>query len=311
MLRGIAYGAAPALLTPDRVARVARMYNSPGVRRAAQFMWKNRRQFVKLARSRKQDATAQRAGIGTPPDAGNAQVATMLNGNTANFNLREPYGNDLTLIAKSDDGLNTIDERQRQQIIISGFSIKWSFNNRAAGPIFFNIAVVNPKNQNTPTMSTDGFFRDYNLSRDVNFSTSLSGLEMHSLPISTDKFRVLAHKRFIIPGASEIVTLMPTTATPPATTSVINASGPNNIHCGKLWVPLRKAIKFNDDADDNCESKVFCVFWFSGTTAAKTDPVIQNQVIGAVHATTFFTEVPAKRYRYNSFRQATVKLSSI
>lgn len=310
MLRGIAYGAAPALLTPDRVTRVARMYNSPAVRRAAQFMWKNRKSFVRMARARRQDYVSQRAGIGTPPDAGNAQSSTMLNGNTANFDTRTPYGNDLTLIAKSDDGLNTIDERQRQTIIISGFSLKWCFINRAVEPMFMNIAVVNPKNQNTPTMSTDGFFRDYNLSRDVNFSTSLSGLELHSLPISTDKFRVLAHKRFVIPATSTLISKQKTPGDPIETTEA-NASGLPNIHCGKLWVPLRKGIKFNDDSDDNCESKCFAVFWFDTVSAPKTATAQNDKILGAVHAVTYWTEMPAKNYRFNSFRHQTVKYGKI
>lgn len=154
-----------------------------------------------------------------------------------------------------------------------------------------NVAVISPRNNNATSVQADGFFRDYNASRDINFSTGLSGLRMHVLPISTDKFRVLAHKRLRIgaSGTDGSPGLIPTNV------------APGNTCMFDLWVPLKRNITYNDDTDTNCESKVFFVLWFTDGVASGADPIIAAQASGSVHAVTYYSEVsaPQRTPRFN------------
>lgn len=295
--------------SPYGRAGYAAYRNRKIIGKAGQFMWKHRKSFVSMAKKRKhqrQDAIGNRAGIGSPVNQTETQRDLALNGNTADYSTRTPYANELTLISKSDDGLNAINDRRRNTIVVTGFKISYMYQNNVNEPMYCNIAIVNPKNANSSVMSVDGFFRDYNLSRDVNFSTGLSAMELHNLPISTDKYRILAHKRHIIMPAGLLATSMPTGA---FANVAVNASGPVNMVAGNMWVPLKRQLQFNDDTDDNCEHKCFYVVWFDKVTASKTDPALTNVVRGNVHAVTYFNEVPQRNYRYNSFRYDPVKIT--
>jgi len=226
----------------------------------------------------------------------------MQNGNGAPFSTRQGYATELTLLAKADDGLNSINDRQRQTVVVNGFSIRYMYQNVANAPMYCNIAIVNPKNANSSVLSLDGFFRDYNQSRDVNFSDLLSALELHTLPINTDRYRVLAHKRHVIPAAN----LLATGENAGFAEKSIGASGPPNFVAGKMWVPLKRQIQFNDDLNDSCEHKCFYVVWFDLIGNNKTATSTGGLVSGQMHAVTYFNEVPPRQYKYNSFNYAPV-----
>lgn len=290
---------AAAISPYARAGLTAMRYGSPTIR-AARFMYKNRRPFVSMARRRKATNISNKSGIGVQANTGTNQKEMMMNGNVAQFDGRTLYANELTLIAKAG-ATNDINTRQRQIIHVSGFSIKGFMSNNSARHVFLNVAVLSPRNNNATTVAADGFFRDYNASRDINFSTGLSGLRMHVLPISTDKFRILAHKRLRVGPAA------PDGSTAPI---VYNVS-PGNSCYWDMYVPLKRNLTYNDDTDTNCESKVFFVLWFSDGTASNTDPTVLNQMTGSIHAVTYYSEVsaPTRTPRFNTDGVTMIKAS--
>jgi len=285
-----------AAVSPYGRAAMVAYSNRRGIAKAAKIMYASRKQFVQYARKRKASSIANKEGMGVQAGTGTLQKEMMLNGNTALFDGRTLYANELTLVAKAG-ATNDINTRQRQIIYVTGFSIKGfmisNFNNHN----LLNIAVVSPRNNNATTLQADGFFRDYNSSRDINFSTGLSGLRMHVLPISTDKFRVLAHKRLRVGPSLD------------TNTGLFNDNGVSNMCEFDIWVPLKRNLQYNDDTDDNCESKVFWVMWYSSANAANGAGTEANTMEGALHAVTYYSEVAAPQRTGGRFNQnATAKI---
>lgn len=94
---------------------------------------------------------------------------------------------------------NEIYARQRDLIRITGLKIDLEYRNNNSTPMYMNIAVVSLKN--TTTIATPNFFRKYGSTRGVDFGdTSLGAIDYHRLPINTDIYNVLSHKRFVIRG---------------------------------------------------------------------------------------------------------------
>lgn len=263
-----------------RAAMTGYQYRKP-LYRAAKFVYGRRKHLFELARKqRKQQNIAQRGGIGVNVSTGTNQKDLILNGAPVAFDSRILYANDLTAIIKAT-GDNEINRRQRQTIHVSGFSVKGFLKNNDRTHLLVNVAILSPKNTNSSSFTGDGFFRDYNESRDINFSTGVTGFRMHTLPVSTDKFRVLAHKRIRLgaSGTDGSTGVTPTNVSP-ANTSMFD-----------MWVPLKRNLVFNDDIGDECESKVFWVMWYSDALSDSAAPSIVGQMTGSVMAVTYYNEV--------------------
>jgi len=280
LVRGVA---ARAFATSPYSRTVVRAYaNRKAIKTVGGFLYRNRDKIKRMAKRRAANIS-NKAGIGVQPGAGTSQKEQMLNGNAALFDSRTLYANELTLIGKAT-GANEINTRQRQIINVSGFSVSGMFVNNDTKHMFINCAILSPRNNNATTIQADGFFRDYNASRDINFSLGLSGYRMAHLPVSTDKFRVLAHTRLRC-GAAALAGdgggLLP------ANQAVSNTAS------FKIWCPLKRNLTYNDDTTNDCEAKVFFVFWMTDTMAQADAAVIDAQVTGAIHAVTYYTEVAA------------------
>lgn len=237
------------------------------------------------AKKRKASTPAQRAGIGTAKNYASDKKSMQSNGVNVNWNTRNVYSQNLTDINKAT-GAQEIDGRLRQQINITGFSIDIMLRNRTNGWMLCNFAVVSPRNNNSDPPSIAGFFRDYTTSRDVDFSISLNSNQIHTYPISTDKWRILMHKR---------VQIAPMDNNGAGGWDI----GGSNFIKRKYWVPLKRTIVYNDDTDDSAESKVFLLLWFDSCEKNAGDISTTNALYGGVRTVTYFNEVIEipKRFR--------------
>lgn len=260
------------------------LYASPEGQRAATMLSSAYRGYSARKRARGSNPRA-RTNIGEPKNFASDKKSLQSNGDNVNHDTRTPYSQNLVDIVKAT-GAQEIDGRLRQTINITGFSIEIMMRNRGASWILANFAVVSPKNQNSDPPSVDGFFREYSTSRDVNFSTALNSNQFHTYPISTDKWRILMHKRY---------QMAPLANNGAGSWDVGNV----NFLKRKLWVPLKRTIVFNDDATDESEVKVFLLFWFDTAEANGGDAAVVNQVYGGVRTVTYFNEVieVPKRFR--------------
>jgi hypothetical protein len=89
----------------------------------------------------------------------------------------------------------TINTRERQLINLKGFKFCVEVRNETTAPMYYNWAIISPKDSTATAISSTEFFRGNGISRNQAFDTTLSG-QMHCLPINSDKFTILEHKRF-------------------------------------------------------------------------------------------------------------------
>ncbi|WP_146196992.1 hypothetical protein [Achromobacter pulmonis] len=146
-------------------------------------------------------------------------------------------------------------------------------------PIVVNCAIIKPRQGAGSAVSVDGFFREYGgPSRDVNFSTALSHIELVNNPINTDKYYVLWRRRFGLAALQN-------------QRGITGVNVVNNTNCrveqGKSYkfvnkyFRLKRGIRYNDDTNTEAEQKVFFVFWADrlGIPAGEAafDPVFTTQ----------------------------------
>jgi len=101
---------------------------------------------------------------------------------------------------------NGLANRERNMVNLRGVKICWSCRNKTSNPLQVNWALVIPKefkNSSVTSDFTSSWYRDpgsSNIDRSLQFDAARTALEHHCLPINTDKFEVIAHKRFTIMG---------------------------------------------------------------------------------------------------------------
>jgi len=167
------------------------------------------------------------------------EVAIVRNNNTL-------YTLDLTAFAQG----TAMNQRQRQHVNMRGFKICMEVKNTTTNtPIYFNQAVIAPKNT-TLGIDTQNFFRQSSDVRAVSFSNALSGLEFHCLPINTDDYTVLKHRRYVL--------------------NTGNQPGSWNKQGGSSWIntdwyiPLKRQTRYNNSESTTAtDGRVFHVFWFA------------------------------------------------
>ena len=269
------------MITPERVAAYTGM--SPAQIRAgtriasAMYRRYKTKKTTWAAQQRRFARVNTKFGIGQPISSAYAKKTIMANGTPLQEDTRILYFYDLTDIIPASDvtaDRNAINSRQRGIVNLSGFSLNWIMKNLAGTPLTVNIAFVAPRN--SVSLSASGFFRDYTTSRDVDFSTGLNNNQIHTYPISTDKFTILKHDRFFL-GATPGINATWTTES-------------NNYKRRKYWVPLKRQIRFNDDSSTFAEQHVYCCYWFDYTMAlAMSDPQL-NKIDHGMRLVTYWNE---------------------
>lgn len=144
--------------------------------------------------------------------------------------LQEGYGNNVRL---------------RDVVYIKGFNITLQLENLSAVPLYWNIAVLSPKNAGAnPGLSE--FFRSYGVVRAVDFNASLSGLDMATRPINTDKWAILSHVRKKLAGAGGTYT----------------NNYQDTISTWSRYIKLSRQLRFNGE-DVDPQQRVYLVQWLT------------------------------------------------
>lgn len=199
--------------------------------------------------------------IGIPKNVSNAKKDLVYSVQSNNMSTRTLYYGELTDIPRGSN--NEINYRQRDQIYFSGAKVcvELQASSNGTAPIFFNMAVVYDKRTNddvtVPTL--EDFFRGNGSgSRAQDFDpTNLAGMQFHCLPLNTDRFTVLKHKRLLLNG---------------------NSGGNNqrgtNYKFMQFYCPVKKRIAYEDG---QCQSKIHLLYWcakFNTNSAAGIEPTV-------------------------------------
>jgi len=109
------------------------------------------------------------------------------------------WADDIANMITVQRGTGTRD-RLRDTINFNGVRLCMELQNTLFTPLYVNVACISSKDGSVPIVAN--FFRASDGSRSKNFSTALSGNELHCLPINTDIYAVHMHKRFLLPAAN-------------------------------------------------------------------------------------------------------------
>jgi hypothetical protein len=141
---------------------------------------------------------------------------------------------------------NSINQRERQMVNMRGFKICIELRNIRDDPLYFNLAVIAPKGA-TATPVTPDFFRGSTDDRAIDFGTALTSNEFHCLPINTDKYVVLLHKRYRL-GPS------------PGATLYTNENSNNFLNIDR-YVSLKRQLRWSKDEQSAESGRVYVVHW--------------------------------------------------
>lgn len=172
------------------------------------------------------------------------------------INSRTLYFTQINQIEKATD--NELDRRIRDSVYIKGFKCCMEFENNLNRPMYFHSAIVYDKRSNdgTTIVTTDDFFRSrQGNERSVDFSTALSSLEFRCLPLNTDRFSVLRHKRFFL--------------TPVNSGAGFTAASGKNYKLYEDYIRLKKLVRWNDN---QAQSKIWWLQWFDYYGRVGGDP---------------------------------------
>lgn len=199
--------------------------------------------------------------------------------------------NNVTNIAKDTTG-DDLDLRERDTAVIKGFKVCMEVQNtNVTEPMYYNVAVLVPRDE-IGTDSDDFFRAQGGTSRTDNFDpASLSANELHCLPINTDKFIILKHKRFRL--------------------SRNNANSNDTMSCNvDFYMPINRQLRW-DDATGTPRKDIFLVRWASffgrtaGTAAASGQNDTSETYQQSCRVVTYFAdpaEYANKRPRYANRR---------
>lgn len=185
-----------AMMSPQyRYASAAIRYGPTAARAAGRIgRWAYKR-WRKRRRSGYRASKKARYGIGERIGASNSKQTLQTRDNA--FIAIPSRTLNITQLTGTDQGTsNNRQDRQNTIINCRGFKICMAVRNNIQNqPLYYNCAILSPKNAGDIT--TANFFRGTGtLSRGLDFDNDRTALELHCLPINTDKFYVLKHKRY-------------------------------------------------------------------------------------------------------------------
>lgn len=216
-----------------------------------------------------------RKRIGEAPGRGNAKRKTVIDENITNKDTRTLYVYSLTDI---DQGTN-IDNRERRLANLRGWKICMEIKNKRDLPLYVNIAVLSPKSGTvTAGVSVEDFFRASSGSdRARDFDVALNGLEFHCLPINTDRYVILKHKRTRLVASAA-----------GGDTVALNGYSYMNLD---WYIPLKRQIRYDGSTGDKIESgECFLVYWFDGFGANAATTAVVNSAQVTSRAVAFFRD---------------------
>jgi len=102
----------------------------------------------------------------------------------------------LIAVQKDVSGDENISKRSRDTIHHKGVKICFMAKNRLKEPVFFNWAIIIPKADNS--INALNILRGDETERDQSIDNSRTYMDLRCLPINSDRYRIVKHKRFTI-----------------------------------------------------------------------------------------------------------------
>lgn len=157
---------------------------------------------------------------------------------------------------------NSINQRERQMANLRGFKMCLEVRNVRDEPLYFNLAVLAPKGATASVVTAD-FFRGSTDDRAQDFdATALNSNEFHCLPINSDKYVVLLHKRYRL-GPS------------PGATLYTNENSNNFLNIDR-YVSLKRQLRWSSGEQSAEVGRVYVVYWASVFNGASGAPPLLN-----------------------------------
>lgn len=265
---------APMLLqygpTPAQVAHT--LYNDS--KWVAKKSYRAAKGFRKRKSKQADSRYARATKVGEPQkDIHMKREQTFSQGNI-DTTTRTLYSNELTAISAGTGE----DERLRSLINCKGIELAYHVYNKATTPMFLNMAVLAPKHSSSGVTQTD-FFRSNSGDRGQSHGTALSALEMHYLPINTDKYTVLKHNRHQLGAQADL-------------SGTYNSdAGPGNFISKKVWIPINRQLRYDNTLATTCNTPIYLAWWVDGMRTIAGQAVVANQASVSIMHTMFYTDV--------------------
>lgn len=221
---------------------------------------------------KKRKAQFSRKNIGEPIGSSNAKADLVVNVIPGQFDSRTLITHNLTEIPEG----TTTDTRIRKIINLRGFKICAEFSNTQTIPLYLNVAVLSPKQKST--VDGNDFFRDDGSddNRAQNFSSiTLNSLQFHCLPINTDDYIILKHRRYKLNPV-------------PNGTTFAAQNGKNYMNID-WWIPLKRQLRYDTLSGGPENGTVHLVYWCA-RFGDNLSGVQTNACQRTVRATAYFRE---------------------
>lgn len=217
-----------------------------------------------------------RKRIGEPVGTGGSKRIVVSQSDPNTNNTRTLVTHALLDIPQGTD----IDERERRLANVRGFKICMEVKNLENEPLYFNIAVLNLKSgagSSSGQINNIDFFRaSEGPSRARDFANDLNGMEFHCLPINTDRYNILRHKRYRL--------------VPPVGGTTVSHSGFSYMNVD-WYIPLKRQIRWDAATATSPESgECWVVYWADKFSALAGSTPVTNAFSVTHRMVTYFRE---------------------
>lgn len=246
-------------------------------RAARSYLGKRRYKSTRYAsKSRKKQRLFSRTHVGEPNGATTCKADVIDSTTAITKDTRTLYTQSVARLLQGTE----INNRLRQHVNLRGFKVCFELNNGLNSPMYCNIAVIAPKGTTTKTSKIDekNFFRWQGNRRAIDFNpTLLSSLEFHCLPINTDDYTVLKHKRYRL-GPNQ----------PSAAFTTQSGNSYKNVD---WYIPLKRQVRYDQtEGGEPTDGDVYVVYWFDAFQAAAGNVPQASAVAVSQRYTVYYRE---------------------
>lgn len=202
--------------------------------------------------------------VGHEPGTGNAKRDTQITTTPFAATGNSLYAIEVTALIKdtgspvAGENRENINTRQRGVAYISGVIVNQVWRNNTNEPYLVRWALVHPHDNTESGLLTD-FFRGYNNERSLDFSNARSSIQKQTHPINVDENTVLySGSMYLGPNAA---------AGAYTERSSVNMCSLNT------YLPIKRQVRYDTDTVQNCNDKIFLVWWATQYLTAGTDDV--------------------------------------
>lgn len=228
---------------------------------------------------RKRKASRKKRKLSKYPEVGEPMKVSHMKREQTNSimdqatDTRTLYFEEITDIVQG----NGADDRERHLINCKGIECTYHFFNLENQPKFLNVAIIAPKH-NASGVSVADFFRANDGSRATNFASGLTALEMHYLPINTDRYVIMKHHRYQLGAQAD-------------STQYNSDAGPGNWISKKMWLPINRQLRYETSLATSCNTPIYIVWWCDRMRTPAGQAPTPGLVSTSMMHTMFFTDV--------------------